>query len=125
MRMWVHVQALATPTAHMRPLVLPPHDSPLWLLLSALAVWRLTALLCYEAGPFDLALRCRRLLGRVGLGRILSCFHCCAFWMSVVVVGGLYNWTVRVPLAIVAVSGAVSIVERWLRGDIAEERNDE
>ena len=98
-------------------------DSALWLLLSALAVWRLTTLLCYETGPFGLSTALRRLLVRTGMAGLIACFHCCAFWVSAATVSILYEWTAQTPVAILAVAGAVSIAERWLNKGHAEEED--
>ena len=100
---------------------LPAKDSIAWLALSWLVVWRLTALLAYEAGPFDLCVRIRRLLVHVGMGRLVTCFHCSALWISAGLVSALFEWTWRTPIAILAVAGATSITERALAGARTEE----
>lgn len=103
-------------------LSLPPKDSLIWLALCWLAVWRLTALLCYEEGPFKLVVWLRKLLAQIGLGQLVVCFHCSAFWVSLGMVSVFFQWTYNTPVVILAVAGAASITERWLGGDQAEER---
>ena len=100
---------------------LPAKDSLAWLALTWLAVWRLTALLAYEVGPFALCVHLRKLLARGGLGRLVTCFHCSSLWVSVGLVSALFEWTWRTPVAILAVAGAASITERWLGGAGLEE----
>lgn len=103
-------------------LSLPPKDSMIWLALCWLAVWRLTALLCYEKGPFKLVVRLRKLLVRIGFGQLVICFHCSAIWVSLAMVSVLFEFTYRTPVVILAVAGAASITERWLGGVQDEER---
>ena len=100
---------------------LPSSDSAVWFLLVALAIWRVTSLLCYEEGPFRIATRFRGLLVRVGLGGVIACFHCSALWVSIVVGAAVFEWTARTPIAVLAAAGAVSITERWLGGGRVEE----
>lgn len=106
---------------------LPDSDSALWFVLSWLAVWRSTALLCYEAGPFDLLTNLRRLLVQIGLGRLVTCFHCMALWLSAVAVGLVFEIRPQSVLIVLAVAGAASITERWLGGvppHATEDSND-
>ena len=48
------------------------------LLLSALAVWRLTHLVTKEEGPWQLFERLRR----AAPGQLLSCFYCLSLWVA-------------------------------------------
>jgi Protein of unknown function (DUF1360) len=57
------------------------------LLVSILAVWRLTYLLAYEEGPFQLFQRIRRCLIKWRLGAALSCFYCLSLWIALPVTG--------------------------------------
>ena len=47
-------------------------DNLVWLLLTVLAVWRLTALIAYESGPFGMFTGLRRLLVKAGLGTLAT-----------------------------------------------------
>ena len=97
-----------------------PADSSLaWLVVCWLVAWRLTALLAYEAGPFESLSRLRVVLARVGLHGLVTCFHCLALWMSAAVVLLVYAIDVRSLLLILAVAGAASITERLLGGTMA------
>jgi hypothetical protein len=86
-----------------------------WLLLTALGVWRLTAFVAYEAGPFDVATAIRRGLVRVGLARLVGCFYCLSFWMSCSAIL-VFRPGLDSPLVILGVAGAVAVIERLLTG---------
>lgn len=53
-----------------------------WLLIAALAVWRVTHLLSAEDGPWNLVIRLRRRLGQGQWGRLLDCFYCLSLWIA-------------------------------------------
>jgi hypothetical protein len=92
--------------------------------LTGLAVWRATALVAYESGPFRILDRLRRRMVVLRLERLIGCFHCLALWIAAIAVLGVYKiswWSVLLWLA---VAGAVSIVERWLGGTMSDERID-
>ena len=55
---------------------------PIWLLLTILAVWRVTAFLAHERGPLGMAVHARRAFVRAGLGRLAGCFYCLSVWTS-------------------------------------------
>jgi hypothetical protein len=99
----------------------PPTSSPLWFVICWLSVWRLTMLFCYEAGPFDIFSLMRVGFARVGLHRLISCFHCMSFWVSTAVVLTVYELHARSILLVLAIAGAASLTERFLRGGINEE----
>jgi hypothetical protein len=100
-------------------------SEPLLFAFSVLASWRITALLVYESGPFRVAERLRRLLVTARLGRLVDCFHCFAVWISAAVVLLVYEVTLWSLLLWAAVAGAVSIIERWLGGEMAAEGLDD
>jgi len=96
----------------------PADASLVWLVACWLAAWRLTALIAYEAGPFDVLSRLRVALARVRLQGLATCFHCLGFWISAAVVLLVYKIEVRSLLLILAVAGAVSISERLVGGEV-------
>lgn len=53
-----------------------------WLIISALAVWRLTHLLAAEDGPWDVFVRIRRKIGDGFWGWLLDCFYCLSLWIA-------------------------------------------
>jgi hypothetical protein len=104
---------------------IPANDSIVWLLISWLVVWRITSLLCYERGPFALLTRLRRGLTIIGLHQLIICFHCTALWVSVMVVGALFNRSWPVLFLMFGIAGAASITERWLtREGVGPEQED-
>jgi hypothetical protein len=52
------------------------------LLLGVLGVWRVTHLFQAEDGPADVIVRIRRAAGDRLIGRLLDCFYCLSFWVS-------------------------------------------
>src|SRR5262245_31223440 len=91
-------------------------DSIIWLIAATLASWRLTALLCYEDGPFGVFMAFRRLMYKIRLGSLVSCFACLSVWISAGVVLCVYKLRPGVAVLVFAVSGAALILERWLGG---------
>src|SRR5436190_19818328 len=56
---------------------------PFLLLLSVLAVCRISRLLSQEDGPFDLVIKFRKLFGQGFFGNLLDCFYCLSMWVSI------------------------------------------
>jgi len=54
-----------------------------WLILGALAVWRITHLLNAEDGPLDVLVRLRQFVGDGLWGGLLDCFYCLSLWIAV------------------------------------------
>ncbi len=92
-----------------------------------LAAWRLTALVSYERGPFDICLRMRARLGfehgdngePTGwpsnvVTEAIACPWCLGLWMLAPVYG---LWCLEPVLVALLAAGAVLVaVERWNRG---------
>ncbi|MGB9196011.1 MAG: hypothetical protein WCB53_03700 [Terriglobales bacterium] len=53
-----------------------------WFLLGALAVWRVSYLLVYENGPWNLFVRIRHYLGHGFWGEVTNCFYCASVWVA-------------------------------------------
>lgn len=104
-------------------LLQPVTSSPLWLVICWLAVWRVSTLLCYEAGPFDVFAWIRAGFVKIGLHRLIGCFYCTSFWVSLVVVLTFYQLERGSILLVLGVAGAVSLTERFLTG-VSEEGED-
>ncbi len=68
--------------------------------LSSLAIWRVAHLLANENGPWNLIARMRGAMGSNVLGRLMDCFYCWSFlvslpaalWMSRGHAGFLLYW---------------------------------
>ena len=93
-------------------------------LLIGLAAWRLTALVSYERGPFDICLRLRERLGFEHsddgeptawpdnmVVRMVACAWCLGLWMVLPVYG---LWVLEPVIVMLLAAGAVLVaVERW------------
>jgi hypothetical protein len=83
-----------------------------WLVLGALAVWRITHLLNAEDGPRDAFVRLRRLIGDGFGGDLLDCFYCLSLWVAVPFAWWLGEvWKERL-LLLPALSAASIVIER-------------
>lgn len=89
-------------------------------ILVGLGAWRLSAMLVYEDGPWDVFARLRQRAGIVPgeingfWALLLSCIWCTSIWVG----SGLWLLSEVSPLfAAVPAAWAVSLVaERWIRG---------
>ncbi|MGC4101578.1 DUF1360 domain-containing protein [Ferruginibacter sp.] len=84
----------------------------LWLLISILVVWRLTTLICYEAGPFNCITKLRWLFYKLKMGSLIECFHCAAVWLSMLTIITVYHMEWKSIFLIFAVAGGASIIEK-------------
>jgi hypothetical protein len=69
--------------------------------LCALAVWRVAHLLACESDPWNLVARLRAALGSGVLSRLLNCFYCMSFLLSL-------------PLAIWISGSWAGVVVQWM-----------
>ena len=82
------------------------------LILSILAVWRVTHFFWGEDGPGDIVIRIRRLAGDGFFGRVLDCFYCLSLWVALpfaALLGG--GWPER-AIAWFGLSGGAILLER-------------
>jgi hypothetical protein len=54
-----------------------------WLMLGVLAVWRVSHLLSFESGPFQLLERMRRRVKNGFFRGLLDCFYCISLWIAI------------------------------------------
>lgn len=88
-----------------------------WLLIGALAVWRITHFLQAEDGPWEVVVRLRRRLGAGFWGKLMDCFYCLSVWIALPVAWFLgQTWPERVLLW-PALSGAAILLERATNPD--------
>ena len=99
--------------------------SALEFLVLALAVWRLTSLLVWEDGPFEMFANLRLLLGvrydeyskaygTNWLAKGVVCPACASVWFGLALAVLYFFWTDCVWLALpLALSAAAIMVERW------------
>lgn len=83
-----------------------------YIVLSALAVWRISHLISLEDGPFDIVYRLRRRLGPGFWGKLMDCFYCSSVWVALPFGCWLgRDWKERL-LTWVALSGAACLAEQ-------------
>jgi hypothetical protein len=95
-----------------------------WLrfVVAALATWRVTHLIVYEDGPWDVIARLRRLAGSGFFGKLMDCFYCLSLWISAVAAvalaprirEGIFLW--------LAISGAACLLNRIGRDQVVVEQ---
>lgn len=85
-----------------------------WLILSILSTWRISVLICFEAGPFQCMTALRKVLYRMRLGSLIDCFHCTSFWIAIIISLLVYTITVNSILLAIAIAGGASILEKAL-----------
>lgn len=83
-----------------------------YLVLTVLAVWRLTHLLNKEDGPFDIIFLMRQKAGAGFLGNLLDCFYCLSMWVSLPFAIWLAATWKESLLAWLAISGAACLLEQ-------------
>jgi len=97
------------------------------ILLLVLATWRLSSLLVFEDGPFEVFARLRRRVGiiqdpvdpdtRMAQGffaELLSCVWCASFWVIIPMVA--LWWALPEAVAVLAIWGGAVLIERWVDG---------
>jgi hypothetical protein len=93
-----------------------------WLLISILAVWRLTTLVCYEEGPFHVMSKIRLLLYRIKLGSLVECFHCTAMWFALLTTLAIYKISIATLFLVFAIAGGASIIEKIIYHESNQEQ---
>jgi hypothetical protein len=82
------------------------------LVISALAVWRLTHLLAAEDGPWDVIVWLRRQLGDSIWGKLVDCFNCLSLWISIPFAFYVVDGTLPRIIVWLALSGSASLANR-------------
>jgi hypothetical protein len=80
--------------------------------LCALAVWRVAHLLARENGPFELVARLRATLGSGILGRLMDCFYCVCFLVSLLPALWMCNSRIGFFIQWLALSAVACLLER-------------
>lgn len=94
-------------------------------IVATLATWRITALLCYEAGPMNLLTRARVMLYKIKMGKLISCFHCTSVWIAAVITITLYQWDVILIYYWLAIAGGASLIEKTIPLTYHQTENNE
>lgn len=84
----------------------------LLLIVSALAIWRITHLLSKEDGPFDIIFLLRKKAGKSFWGSLLDCFYCLSIWIALPFGLWLGNFWWEKFLYWFALSGTACLLEQ-------------
>ena len=84
------------------------------LVLSVLAIWRLTHLLAKEDGPWEVLEWLRRIVP----GQLFSCFYCLSVWMSIPFVWFIGGSALEKFVTWWALSGAALLLEKFTEGPV-------
>jgi len=82
------------------------------LVLAALATWRVTHLIAYEDGPWDVISRLRNIAGSGFWGKLMDCFYCLSLWVSALVTWALQPNRWDVVWVWLGLSGAACLLNR-------------
>jgi hypothetical protein len=95
-----------------------------WLrfVVAALATWRVTHLIAYEDGPWDVIARVRKSAGNGFFGKLMDCFYCSSLWISAVVTFGLGTPAKDWVLVWLGLSGAACLLNRMGTEPVVIER---
>jgi Protein of unknown function (DUF1360) len=84
------------------------------MVIAILCVWRITSLICYEAGPFSIFIRLRKIMYKLKLGELIECFHCVGIWIAIVTVLLIFEPGMVSIFEIIAIAGGASLLERFI-----------
>lgn len=93
--------------------------SPTWLIVAALAAWRVTHLLVREDGPADVIRRLRDALDSDLWRSLWTCFYCTSLWVALPLAAWLTTGWLERALTWLALSGAACLLERIVPSDLA------
>ena len=82
------------------------------LVVAVLATWRLSHLIAHEDGPFDAILALRQRAGSGVLGRLMDCPYCSSMWIALPFAFLVARTPVAWCIAVLAISGGASLLER-------------
>src|SRR5215472_14776364 len=80
--------------------------------MAALATWRVTHLIVYEDGPWDVIARLRRRAGSGFFGKLMDCFYCSSLWVSALAALALQPSPKDWVMLWLAISGAACLANR-------------
>jgi hypothetical protein len=98
-----------------------------WLafVIGALATWRVTHLIAYEDGPWDVIASLRKMAGTGVLGRLMDCFYCLSLWVAAAVAAAIASSVKEWFLPWLGLSGAACLLDRVGREPVVVERLSE
>ena len=80
--------------------------------LSVLAVWRVTHLLVAEDGPWNVFVHLRRASAALRLARLTDCFYCASVWIAIPFSLLISREWSLIAICIPALSGGAIVLER-------------
>jgi len=83
------------------------------LVISILAVWRITHLLQAEDGPWDVIFRIRKAVGNGFWGSLMDCFYCLSIWIALPFGIVLGNSIWNSFILWMAISGGAILLQRF------------
>jgi len=83
------------------------------LVISILAVWRITHLLQAEDGPWDVIFRIRKAVGNGFWGSLMDCFYCLSIWIALPFGILLGNSILNSFILWMAISGGAILLQRF------------
>jgi hypothetical protein len=93
--------------------------------VAALATWRVTHLVVYEDGPWDVIARLRSRAGSSFFGKLMDCFYCTSLWISAAATAILAPAPRDWVLVWLALSGAACLVHRMEERPVVMEQLEE
>ncbi|MGC2614865.1 MAG: DUF1360 domain-containing protein [Terracidiphilus sp.] len=95
-----------------------------WLrvVLGALATWRVTHLIAYEDGPWDVIASLRKTAGSGVLGKLMDCFYCLSLWVAAAVAVAIATSVKEGLLLWLGLSGAACLLDRVRHEPVFVER---
>lgn len=83
-----------------------------FLITIILFVWRLSHLISYENGPFNIILKIRESIGNGIIGKLMDCFYCLSIWISFIPAFAFGEGFFQKLLLCFAFSGGAIILEK-------------
>jgi hypothetical protein len=93
--------------------------------LGALATWRVTHLIAYEDGPWDVIASLRKMAGSSILGKLMDCFYCLSLWVAAAIAVAIAASVKEGLLLWLGLSGAACLLDRAGRQPVVLERLSE
>lgn len=82
------------------------------LVIASLITWRITHLLSFEDGPWNLVVKFRKAIGSGFFGSLMDCFNCLSLWIAAAVTASVVDGWKEWLLLWLAVSGAACLLNR-------------
>lgn len=87
-------------------------NASLKFVVAALATWRVTHLIAYEDGPWNVIAQVRARAGSGFWAKLMDCFYCLSFWVAAVAAVAIQPRIGEWPLVWLGLAGAACLMER-------------